>query len=157
MCLTLQTLFYRSTVDPTVLVAGEGAAQAKFAAKLGDSGCFLGSVSYEKIPAVYDAMDALVLPSHSEGLPRVVLEAGATATPVIATRVGGIPEVVEDGRSGLLYDPGNTIALAESIDRLFQDSDSEKQGRAGREIIINEFSWSRQYDRYETFLESASQ
>ena len=63
----------------------------------------------------------LALPSYSEGLPVVLLEAMASGTPCVATRVGGIPEVVEDGRTGYLIDPADRVALVDHIERLFAD------------------------------------
>jgi len=63
----------------------------------------------------------LALPSYSEGLPVVLLEAMASGTPCVATRVGGIPEVVEDTRTGYLVDPGDRAALVDRIERLFAD------------------------------------
>lgn len=63
----------------------------------------------------------LALPSYSEGLPVVLLEAMASGTPCVATRVGGIPEVVEDSRTGYLIDPADRVALVDRIERLFAD------------------------------------
>ena len=62
--------------------------------------------------------DVFVLPSHSEAIPRTVLEAMVLGRPVIATRVGGIPSVVTDGATGLLVDPGDVDQLADAIGRL---------------------------------------
>jgi glycosyltransferase involved in cell wall biosynthesis len=64
---------------------------------------------------------ALALPSYSEGLPVVLLEAMASGTPCVATHVGGIPEVVKDGHTGYLIDPADRTALVDRIERLFAD------------------------------------
>jgi glycosyltransferase involved in cell wall biosynthesis len=68
------------------------------------------------------AADVLVHPSLSEGMPNVVLEAMALGTPVVATRVGGTPEVVTDGQTGLLVPPGDPAALADALSRLLADA-----------------------------------
>jgi glycosyltransferase involved in cell wall biosynthesis len=144
----------RTEANPTVVVAGDGPAREQFEAALGKQGIFLGSVDYEQMPAVYAAIDALVLPSHTEGLPRVILEAGAAGKPVIATRVGGVPEVVDNGRTGLLCPPRNPGRLATTIDSLLNDYNTNEMGDAARSAVLNQYTWSVQYDRYESFLES---
>jgi starch synthase len=139
--------------DASLLVAGDGPAREQLAARLGDRATFLGAVPYEDIPAVYHAMDAFVLPSHTEGLPRVVLEAQATATPVIATRVGGVPEVVDDGETGLLVDSHDPSGLADAIDRLANaPAERTELGDAGRTAVERSYAWDALYDRYERFL-----
>lgn len=142
----------RTETDLTVVVAGDGPDRDRFEREIGDNGIFLGSVSYDLMPAVYAAFDALALPSHTEGLPRVLLEAGAAGRPVVATTVGGVPEVVRDGETGLLCPPHNTIRLASAIDELFTECLPVEMGRQARELIVDEYTWNAQYDRYESFL-----
>ena len=72
---------------------------------------------------VYAAMDIFVLPSLNEGLPMTVLEAMAASRPVIATRVGAIPSVIQDGENGLLVDPKDVDGLRNALARLLSDSD----------------------------------
>ena len=87
-----------------------------------------GQVSWDRelaTPAVAAALDEasfLVLPSRSEGLGRVVIEALCRARPVVGARVGGIPDLIEDGRNGLLIEPGDTAALADAMKRMLTDS-----------------------------------
>ena len=97
-------------------------------------------------------MDALVLPSHTEGLPRVLLEAGATGRPVVATEVGGVPEIVSDGETGLLCPARKPSELAAAIDELFIERNPAEMGQQARELIVDEYTWKSQYDRYESFL-----
>jgi glycosyltransferase involved in cell wall biosynthesis len=75
------------------------------------------------MPGAYAAIDIFVLPSLNEGLPMTVLEAMAASRLVIATRVGAIPSVIEDGKTGLLVDPGDTAGLRDAIARLLSDAD----------------------------------
>jgi starch synthase len=142
----------QTEIDPTVVVAGDGPARDQLERELGDTGVFLGSVSYERMPAVYETLDAFVLPSHTEGLPRVLLEAGASTVPAVATRVGGVPEVVVDAETGLLCPPRDPAALADRIDELLSRHDSAAMGRAARHRIAEEFTWPALYGRYERTL-----
>jgi glycosyltransferase involved in cell wall biosynthesis len=86
------------------------------------------------------AMDLFVLSSPEEGMPNVVLEAMAAARPVVATSVGGTPEVVVDGVTGLLVPPGNPERLAAAIEAVLADSARMKaMGRQGRERVQKHF------------------
>jgi glycosyltransferase involved in cell wall biosynthesis len=88
-----------------------------------------------------DELDLLVLPSWTEGLPLTVLEAMARGRAVVATPVGGTPEVVADGETGVLVPPRDPRALAEAIGRLLADPELRgRMGRAGRERVAQRFS-----------------
>lgn len=137
---------------PTIVVAGEGPACDQFERKLGEQGIFLGSIAYDRMPALYAALDALVIPSHTEGLPRVLLEASAAGRPTVATAVGGIPEVIRDGDTGILCEPKQPAQLASAIDDLFINRDPPVVGRRARELIADKYTWEAQYDRYDAFL-----
>ncbi len=87
--------------------------------------------------------DALVLPSWIEGLPLVVLEAMAQAKPVVATAVGGTPEAVVDGKTGLLVPPRDVPALSAALERLLSDEDlRQRLGEAGRRRVEAHFAAS---------------
>ncbi|HEV8643047.1 MAG TPA: glycosyltransferase family 4 protein [Methylomirabilota bacterium] len=89
-------------------------------------------------------LDVVVLPSRSEGLPFALLEAMALAKPVVATRVGGNPEVVEDGRTGLLIPPEDPVALARAVLFLLdRPAEAAAMGRRGRERVVRDFSLTR--------------
>ncbi len=77
-----------------------------------------GRVAPEEIPQFLQAADFLVLPSHSEGMPQAVLEAMNCGLPVVATRVGGVPEAVIDGETGLLVEPKNADQLRDAMERM---------------------------------------
>jgi glycosyltransferase involved in cell wall biosynthesis len=98
-------------------------------------------------------LDLLVLPSHTEGLPNVVLEACAAAVPVVATAVGGTPEVIEDGVSGYLVRPGDPEALAGRIrDLLASEELRREMGFQGRQRVLEDYTFPAQAERYRELL-----
>ncbi|MDD4862116.1 MAG: glycosyltransferase family 4 protein, partial [Smithellaceae bacterium] len=83
----------------------------------------------------------LVLPSITEGLPRVILEAMALAKPVVASQVGGIPDLVKDGVTGFLFEAGNVKKLAEKLRILLSNKEmAVEMGKRGRELVQGQFS-----------------
>jgi glycosyltransferase involved in cell wall biosynthesis len=89
-----------------------------------------------------------VLCSHSEGMPISLIEAAACAVPAVATAVGGIPELVDHGVSGLLIPPRDTAALADALSRIVtQPALRQELGQAARRRAVEKFSLSRQVDR----------
>ncbi|HKN47018.1 MAG TPA: glycosyltransferase, partial [Candidatus Polarisedimenticolia bacterium] len=100
------------------------------------------------VPELLAEVAVSVLPSLSEGLPNAVLESMAACVPVVATRVGGVPEAVEDGASGILVPPGDGAALARAIGMLLEKPDlARRLGRAGRERAEGNFSLDRMVRR----------
>lgn len=117
-----------ATPGVTLVVAGEGperAALERRAAELGVDARvrFVGAVGREQVLRLFRAADASVLPSAWENFPHTVVEALAVGCPMIATTVGGVPEVVRDGENGLLVPPGDSAALAAALARFFADAD----------------------------------
>ena len=104
----------------------------------------------ENIPEILASFDIFVLPSRSEGFGRVNLEAMAMGKPVVSTNVGGIPEVVLDGVTGILVEPGNSKALSHAIMRLLNDPPLRKaMGRKGRERVEQYFTLHSHVQRIE--------
>jgi len=98
---------------------------------------FIGPVNHKDIPLWVSASDILVLPSLSEGRPNVVLEALACEVPVVATDVGGIPELIINGETGYLVPAKNPLELSEKVNKLLGDENQrEKMGKFGRKSII---------------------
>ncbi len=94
-------------------------------------------------------LDLFVLPSYTEGLPNVVLEACAAGVPVVATEVGGTPEVIEHGTSGLLVPPGNPDALAYAIlDAIECEDRLRDMGFNGRQRVLEAFTFPAQVEEY---------
>jgi len=108
----------------------------------------VGRQPYNKIPCFLSAGDIFVLPSYSEGLPVSVIEAMACSRPVIATRVGGIPEIVKDKETGMLVEPENVESLTKAILYLINnEQECAKMGSSGRKIVESGFSWEKSAER----------
>ena len=86
---------------------------------------FLGFI--KEMESVYRSLDLLVISSKTEGIPLVILEAMKHAVPVVSCKVGGIPEVIENGVDGILVEPGNSHAIAEAIEKLLIDGNLYKR------------------------------
>jgi glycosyltransferase involved in cell wall biosynthesis len=85
--------------------------------------------------------DVLVLPSHTEGSPNVLLEAMAAGCPIVATRVGGVPETVTDGETALVIPAHDPAAMAEAMERLLTDRElGRRMGAKAREVAETQFS-----------------
>jgi len=137
-------LLSQSNRNLVLIFVGDGSLHVQLKAEanrmgLGQSVIFSGhqEQSYDFI----NMMDVFVLPSLHEGIPMVLLEAFALSRPVVASRVGGIPEVVSDGFSGVLVNPTNADELATAIRSLIEDpSRAAALGVAGRGRVESEFS-----------------
>ena len=107
--------------------------------KLDERALLLGERS--DVAALMKAADLLVAPSLREGMSNVILEAMALGLPVLATRVGGTPEVIEDGRHGVLVDPTDTQALGDAMLQLIDDPVRRQAiGQAGRQKVLEQYS-----------------
>ncbi len=138
-----------------LLLGGEKAQEADYARALRARAAeadLAGRVHFagfdEAVGAYYRAADVLALPSREEGLGLVSLEAMHYETPVVASRVGGIPEVVRDGETGLLHPPGDAAALADALRALLiNPARIREMGAAGRRRAHAEFSLVRHVGR----------
>ena len=105
---------------------------------------FKGAVPYQKVVEYYRSADILVNPSFSESFGMSLAEAMSAEKPVVATRVGGMVNVVENKKTGLLVEPGDENALADAIALLIENPALRiKMGRAGRKRILRLFSWEK--------------
>src|SRR5262249_43335753 len=108
-------------------------------------------VGYQADPAPYlAAMDVFALTSRSEGMPLAILEAWAARVPVIASAVGGLPALIDSGRTGLLFPPGDEIALAEALAGLLADAHARSRlGEKGSDEVVARYDTSRMAGDYE--------
>lgn len=155
-------------LDPStfrVVVAGDGPEREKMiailkAGNLLDRVLFLGGVPNPDMPPVYRAADLSVLPSLAEATSISGLEAMATALPLVGTRVGGIPTLIDDGQTGLLVNPSQPDELAAALKVLLADGAMRKRfGAAARLRTQHEFNWpaiaKRTAEVYRACLETA--
>ena len=129
------------------LFAGDGPEREKVKSILKKGNClekaiFLGNVPNDRMAALYRAADISVLPSFMEATSITGLESMATGLPLVGTRVGGIPTLVQHEKTGLLVEPGSPDELATAISKLLENpSLRTKMGQAARERAIHHFSW----------------
>lgn len=137
-------------------IAGDGPARTALenqAAELGlrDLIDFVGWVTPENIPALINTATIMVMPSRREPFGLVALEAAQMARPIIATRVGGLSEVVEHGQTGLSVENENVNEFAEAMSILLEHPETATHmGQTARSRAIERFSWTRCVDAYDT-------
>ena len=129
--------------DVTLTVIGDGPdrkALEEQAAPFRERVQFLGYQSQSEVAEALKSHDIFVLPSFAEGVPVVLMEAMAAARPVITTRIAGVPELVENGKAGILVPAGDTDALRDAIDGLSGDiALQQAMGQAGRAKVCAEY------------------
>lgn len=118
---------------------------------------FFGAVPHSKVPEMYNMIDIAVFPSVWESFGVSNLEAAACGIPQVASNVGGFPEIIEDGKTGILVEPANPTAIAEQVIKLINDDDlRNKMGKAAREKVIRDFDWNKNVEQmifeYENIL-----
>jgi sugar transferase (PEP-CTERM/EpsH1 system associated) len=135
-----------------LVIVGEGELRVKLMKRAND----LGISAYatfaghrEDIPALLSALDVFVLPSLWEGLPMALLEAMASGLPVVASAVGGIPEVVVEGETGLLVPAGDVKGLVEALCVLSDENLRRRMGQAGQARVCDLFSIQHLVSRIE--------
>jgi N-acetyl-alpha-D-glucosaminyl L-malate synthase BshA len=148
----------RQACPARLLMVGDGPERPKAEWVAGTQGVsgdvlFLGKQS--DMAPLLSIADVLLLPSENESFGLVALEAMACEVPVIATRIGGLPEVVTDGSDGFLYGLGDVSAMAEAGIRLSRDKELRNMvGRTAREHAVREFSAPKIVERYERLYEA---
>lgn len=133
--------------DARLLIVGDGTEQQNIANQIDELGLgqqvqMLGVRS--DVPLILAASDVFALCSNREGLPLAVLEAMAASRPVVATRVGDLPLIINDRETGLLVPAGDAKALAEALTLLLRDKARARQlGRQGRHLVESQYSLAR--------------
>ena len=150
----------RRISDVTLVIAGDGPERPTLERRVAELGLdarvrFLGSVPRETVLRLFRVSDASVLPSAWENFPHTVVEALAVGCPVIATAVGGVPEVVRDGENGLLMPPGDAAALADAIERFFGDASLRERLRGAAARSVEGYSEEAVFSAIEAELRKA--
>jgi len=137
------------------IFAGDGDARRELERQATNLGIahrsdFMGWVTPEKMPSLINAADMVVMPSREESFGLVALEAALMARPVVGTCVGGLPEVVVDGQTGLLVEPENSQALAQAIAYLLEHAhEATQMGQSARTRARQLFGWEQHLDAYD--------
>ena len=136
------------TTRVTLLLVGDGSERNHLEALARDLDLeenihFAGRVPPEAIPKCMAAPDVLVLPSLSEGFPNVILEAMASGLPVVATRVGGVPDIVADGINGFVVPPRNPREIAEKVLALLNDTEARTRIASANVLEAKKYTWEK--------------
>lgn len=134
--------------EARLLVVGDGPERARLESLAGEGVLFLGDRA--DVPEILRALDLFVLPSRNEGISNTILEAMATGLPVLATAVGGNPELVESGVTGTLVPPGDPAALARALEAYAAAPERRAaEGAAARTRALERFSIPAMVEGYE--------
>jgi len=117
---------------------------------------FCADIPHDQVANFFNQATIFALPSRQEPFGIVILEAGAFALPVVASRVGGIPEILTDGYTGRLVSPDDPVELAECL-RSLLDNPSESEAMAGRlhNRVVSDFTWAAAYEKYKSMIASS--
>jgi glycosyltransferase involved in cell wall biosynthesis len=141
----------------TLVVVGDGEERARLEAAAGNAKVlFLGARPRAEVLGLLGAADLAVLPSAWENFPHAAVEALAMGTPVVATRVGGVPEIVRDGENGLLVEAGDIDAFGDALARLLADDAFRGRLAAAAAPSVERFATGEVYGALERILEEAA-
>jgi glycosyltransferase involved in cell wall biosynthesis len=143
--------------DLDFLIAGDGHLRSKIEKDLSENNLLTkvkltGWVAHENLPQIFNELKLIVLPSDTEGLPNIMLEAMACGTPVLATQVGAIPDFVKDGITGFVMENNSPECIAKNITRALSHPNLEQIAKAGRKLIEEEFTRDKAIAKYHAVL-----
>ena len=144
----------------TFLIGGDGQLRPRveeYANRLGNKVKFVGWIPHDELPEYLNRLKLLVVPSYTEGLPNIMLEAMACGTPVLATPVGAIPDIIKDGETGFIMGNNSPECVAENIIRALNHPDLEQIAHSARALAEREFTLETAMERYKNILNSLKQ
>jgi glycosyltransferase involved in cell wall biosynthesis len=132
--------------DFHVMIGGDGPLRSEIETCLLEQGLagqveMTGWISHEDLPNYLNRMKLLVIPSYSEGLPNIMLEAMACGTPVLSTPVGAIPDIIKDGETGYIMQNNTPLCITENIIRALGDSNLENIAMNAQKLVEKEFTF----------------
>lgn len=154
-------ILQKSIPDIKLIVAGDGSLRSEYENYALQNGLranvkFRGRLEGEELLRSYREASVFSLPTANDSQPLVILEAMAAGLPVVSTRIGGIPDMVEDSIEGFLIGPNEPRSLADKISLLLRDPQlREKFAKAARARAMRDFSWQERMRRYDEVLERA--
>jgi glycosyltransferase involved in cell wall biosynthesis len=151
-------MLFKERRDLSFLIGGDGPMRCYVEKelhknKLYDKVELKGWIAHDKLPDYLNEVKLLVLPSYSEGLPSIVLEAMACGTLVLASPVGAIPDLVKDGETGFILEDRSPEYIAQKVLEILSRSDLEKIASNARRIIEVEYSYERSVGLFKEALE----
>ena len=154
-------LILKEMGDVQFVIGGMGPAFAEIEKRLKNSQVIegakivlCGKINHKEIPDYLNETKLVVLPSYGEGLPNIVLEAMACGTPVLATPVGGIPDVIKDGETGFIMGDNTPECIARNVIRALNHPDLGKVTNNARALIEREYTLEAAVERYRKILEN---
>ncbi|MDD4752959.1 MAG: glycosyltransferase [Desulfitobacteriaceae bacterium] len=143
--------------DLRVIIGGDGQLKESIEASLQEGGVtplidLPGWISHDDLPKYLNQLRLLVLPSYTEGLPNIMLEAMACGTPVLTTPVGAIPDVIIDGKTGFIMEDNSPECIADNVIRALSSPDLEQIAENGRRFVEEHFTFERVVERWKEVL-----
>ena len=144
--------------DLEFLIGGDGQLCDKIKKHLDDNNLndkvkLTGWIPHDELPEYLNELKLVVLPSYTEGLPNLMLEAMACGTPVLATPVGGIPDVIKDGETGFIMENNSPECIAENVKRVLNYQNLDKIAENAKKLVEKEFTYEAAIERYGGILE----
>ena len=144
--------------DLRVLIGGDGPLKESIKASLQEGGVAArvdlpGWISHNDLPEYLNQLRLLVLPSYTEGLPNTMLEAMACGTPVLATAVGAVPDVIIDGKTGFIMENNSPECIAANVIRALSSPNLEEIAEAGRRFVEGNFTFEKVVENWRRVLQ----
>jgi glycosyltransferase involved in cell wall biosynthesis len=144
--------------DLRVLIVGDGPLKESIHASLIDENLsdrvdLPGWVAHDDLPKYLNQLRLLVLPSYTEGLPNIILEAMACGTPVLATPVGAIPDMIRDGETGFIMEDNSPESIAENVLRVLRHPDLEHVAENGRYFVERNFTFDKTLEQWKRIFD----
>jgi len=148
---------FQTLNDFTALVIGDGLLRDEVKQflekeKLADRVKFTGWVEHHNMPTYLQQMKLLVLPSYTEGLPNIVLEAMACGTPVLITSVGSIPDIIKDGETGFIMEDNSPECIVRNVLKALNHPKMKEISQSARSFIEAQYSYEAIVGRYKTVV-----
>jgi len=145
--------------DATFLIGGDGPLRPKVEERLnqtkpGSRASFAGWISHDDMPEYLNKLKLFILPSYTEGISNIMLEAMACGTPVLATPVGAIPDIIKDGETGFITEDNSPECLTANIMRALNHPELERIADNGRALVEREFTCDKTVEGYRKVLHS---
>ncbi|AFV22750.1 LPS glycosyltransferase [Methanolobus psychrophilus R15] len=150
-------LILKHKKDLFFLVAGSGQLQEKINKcaqdnNISDHTLFESWIPHENLPVYLNKLKLIVLPSDTEGLPNIMLEAMACGTPVLATPVGSIPDIIKDEETGFIMENNSIECISKNVIRVFQKPDLETIIENAKDLVEREFTFKAAVERYNNII-----